>query len=61
VQVVVLAVGGIRFSGAKAGCAKAHLLNVAVSRAKSRLYVIGNRQQWERQKHFDVMTRLLVP
>jgi len=62
-QVVVLVLGGNPNSpGAKAWAAqKPNLLNVAVSRAKSRLYVIGNRQQWERQKHFDVMTRLLVP
>jgi len=62
-QVVVLVLGGNPNSpGAKAWAAqKPNLLNVAVSRAKSRLYVIGNRQQWGRHKHFDVMTRLLVP
>ncbi|MFD8639988.1 AAA domain-containing protein [Streptomyces zaomyceticus] len=32
-----------------------HLLNVAVSRAKRRLFVIGNREQWCKEPHFDIL------
>ncbi|MEV5540078.1 AAA domain-containing protein [Saccharopolyspora shandongensis] len=32
-----------------------NLLNVAVSRTKRRLYVIGNRRTWATQRHFDVL------
>jgi AAA domain len=36
-----------------------NLLNVAVSRAKRRLYVIGDREAWMRQRHFDVLAERL--
>jgi hypothetical protein len=36
-----------------------NLLNVAVSRAKRRLYVIGNRKLWAGQRHFDVLAHRL--
>ncbi|MFE4618276.1 AAA domain-containing protein [Streptomyces sp. NPDC056747] len=32
-----------------------HLLNVAVSRAKRRLFVIGNHEQWGKEPHFDIL------
>ena len=39
--------------------AEPNLLNVAVSRAERRLYVIGNRQLWAQQRHFDVLAHRL--
>jgi hypothetical protein len=36
-----------------------NLLNVAVSRAKERLYVVGNRQRWQSQGHFRTLARWL--
>lgn len=38
---------------------KPNLLNVAVSRAKRRLYVVGNRRNWEDQRYFSVLARTL--
>ncbi|MFJ8309469.1 MULTISPECIES: DEAD/DEAH box helicase [unclassified Streptomyces] len=39
--------------------AKPNLLNVAVSRAKRRLIVIGNHESWCGQRHFSVLAREL--
>ncbi|RII17694.1 ATP-dependent RecD-like DNA helicase [Streptomyces sp. YIM 130001] len=39
--------------------AKPNLLNVAVSRAKRRLIVIGNRDAWQGQRHFSALARQL--
>ncbi|TNC25085.1 DEAD/DEAH box helicase [Amycolatopsis alkalitolerans] len=36
-----------------------NLLNVAVSRAKRRLYVIGNRTLWQHQRYFDTLAARL--
>lgn len=36
-----------------------NLLNVAVSRAKRRLYVIGDRKRWRDQRFFDVLAAAL--
>jgi len=35
------------------------MLNVAVTRAKERLYVIGNRKVWARHKYFSELARVL--
>ncbi len=39
--------------------AKPNLLNVAVSRAKRRLYVIGNHKAWGTQRYFGTLARQL--
>ena len=58
-EVVILVVGG-GTSGARAWVAgKPNLLNVAVSRAKARLYVIGNRRDLTQRPYFDVLAKQL--
>lgn len=61
-DVVVLVLGGNpKSSGAKAWAAsKPNLLNVAVSRGKKRLYVIGDRDLWRQHSYFSVMAGQLA-
>ncbi len=60
-DVVILVLGGDPQSpGAKAwAAAKPNLLNVAVSRARKRLYVIGDRDAWKTHRNFDVLAHHL--
>jgi len=56
-DVVILVLGGDpqRPRGREWAASKPNLLNVAVSRAKRRLYVIGDRRAWAAQRHFNVL------
>lgn len=58
---VVLVLGSApNKNGARAWAAeKPNLLNVAVSRARRRLYVIGNQQNWQNHRYFSVLTATL--
>ncbi len=60
-EVVVLLLGG-GTPGARNWAASApNLLNVAASRAITRLYVIGDRKDWSRRPFFDVLASSLGP
>lgn len=60
-DVVVLVLGGDpRRPGAKEWASeKPNLLNVAASRAKRRLFIIGNREEWSRHSNFSDAAALL--
>lgn len=60
-DVVIVVLGGNpKSTGAKAWAAsKPNLLNVAVSRGKKRLYVIGDVGLWRRHNHFSAMAGLM--
>ncbi|MBM7776021.1 hypothetical protein JOD54_006225 [Actinokineospora baliensis] len=60
-DIVILVLGTApQQTGARAWASKKpNLLNVAASRAKHRLYVIGNRDLWSRNRNFDLLARRL--
>jgi hypothetical protein len=60
-EIVILVLGSDPArEGARAWAAsRPNLLNVAVSRAKRRLYVIGDREAWMRQRYFDLLAEHL--
>jgi hypothetical protein len=60
-QVVILVLGGGTPGSRDWAAEKPNLLNVAVSRAKARLYVIGDRADWMRRRYFDVLGQRLSP
>lgn len=62
-DIVILVLGGSsRRPGARAWAAtKPNLLNVAVSRARRRLYVIGDREAWSRLTYFEILAASLAP
>lgn len=61
-NIVIFVLGGnIQRPGARAWAAsRPNLLNVAVSRAKQRLYVIGDREQWQKQRYFSTLANGLL-
>ncbi|GAA2673909.1 MULTISPECIES: ATP-binding protein [Actinosynnema] len=59
VVVVVLGTGAGQHGARRWAAGRPNLLNVAVSRAKRRLYVIGDHAAWSRQRHFDVLAARL--
>lgn len=60
-DIVILVLGGDpRRPGAKEWASeKPNLLNVAVSRAKRRIYIIGNREEWSEYPNFSDASALL--
>ncbi len=60
-DIVVLVLGGDpdRPRAKEWAAEKPNLLNVAVSRAKRRLYVIGNREEWSQYPNFSDTAALL--
>ncbi|MHA6799203.1 DEAD/DEAH box helicase [Bounagaea algeriensis] len=59
-DIIVLVLGAQGREGAQGWAArKPNLLNVAVSRAKRRFYVIGNHEQWGQQRYFTELAGTL--
>lgn len=56
--VVILVLGGGQ-SARDWVASRPNLLNVAVSRAQNRLYIIGDRSDWKRRRYFDVAAKHL--
>lgn len=56
---VVLVLGGGTQGARSWAAARPNLMNVAVSRAKDRLYVVGERDQWKGLPYFDVLAARL--
>lgn len=58
-DIVFLVLGGGKKGQRGWAAEKPNLLNVAVSRAKRRLYVIGNREQWSTERYFSQLAAQL--
>ena len=58
-DVVIMVLGGGTAGARDWAASKPNLLNVAASRAKARLFVVGDRGDWAKRRHFDVMAREL--
>jgi hypothetical protein len=58
-SVVIVVLGGGSEGSKDWAALKPNLLNVAVSRAKQRLYVVGARKDWMKRQYFDVLTNKL--
>jgi hypothetical protein len=62
-DVVILVLGGdpARPRARRFATEAPNLLNVAVTRARRRLYIIGNRETWATEPHFDALSATLAP
>ena len=62
-DVVILVLGGNpdRPGARRFATREPNLLNVAVTRAKRRLYVIGNRDTWGSEPYFNVLAARIPP
>jgi hypothetical protein len=60
-DIVILVLGSDPASDGARGWAasRPNLLNVAVSRARRRLYVVGDREAWKRHRYFDLLAERL--
>ncbi|WP_024891835.1 DEAD/DEAH box helicase [Luteimonas huabeiensis] len=58
-KVVILVLGGGTAGARDWAASRPNLLNVAVSRAETRLYVVGERADWARRQYFDVLAKRL--
>ena len=54
-DIVILVLGGGSQRAKEWAAEKTNLLNVAVTRAKKRLYVIGNKSKWGSLPYFTVL------
>ncbi|RPK40694.1 RecBCD enzyme subunit RecD [Streptomyces sp. ADI92-24] len=59
VVLLVLGAGGDRAGPRVWAASTPNLLNVAVSRARRRLFVVGDHDTWRGHQHFDVLARQL--
>lgn len=61
-ELVLLVLGGdpARPGGMDWAALAPNLLNVALTRARDRIIVIGDRDQWKRRRYFDVLARSLA-
>lgn len=57
-DIVILVLGGNPLKGGAKdwAAAKPNLINVAASRARRRLYVIGNRAEWKKRRYFSTLS-----
>lgn len=58
-HVVIMVLGGGTVRARDWVAEKPNLLNVAASRAKTRFYVVGDRQDWSGRRYFDVLSDML--
>jgi AAA domain len=56
---VIVVLGGGSAGARDWAASKPNLLNVAATRAKTRLYVIGDRSEWSKRRYFDVASSML--
>ncbi len=58
-KVIILLLGGSSNEAISWACSKPNLLNVAVTRAKERLYIIGDYDKWGNKQFFEVCKKYI--